>query len=111
MGEISMSGKRSLSQSRLAQAPQDPGEMVKSELIEPQSPRCKVSRPDHNGYTSGCLLDTAKLSQLRQRILRRTGCNEQPQGLERGTFIALLSIAYETRDRLRDESPRVTETP
>lgn len=89
MGDNSMSGKRMWSRSRLASAPQDPGDMVKPELAEPQSPCCKVSRPDHNGYTSGCLLDAEKFIQLRQRIPRRPGCNEQPQGLERGTYIAL----------------------
>jgi hypothetical protein len=41
-----MSGKRMPSRSRLGRAPRDPGDMVKPGLAEPQSPCCKVSRPE-----------------------------------------------------------------
>ncbi|QDV20671.1 hypothetical protein Pan153_53470 [Gimesia panareensis] len=89
-GDNSMSGKRMESRSRLALAPQDPGDMVKPGLVKPQNPCCKVEQAGYNGCISGCLFDAAKLSQLWQRIPERPGCNEQPQGFERGTYIALL---------------------
>lgn len=89
-GDNSMSGKRMESRSRLALAPQDPGDMVKPGLVKPQNPCCKVEQAGYNGCISGCLFDAAELSQLWQRIPERPGCNEQPQGFERGTYIALL---------------------
>ena len=85
-----MSGKRMESRSRLALAPQDPGDTVKPGLVKPQNPCCKAEQTGYNGCISGCLPDAAKFSQLWQRIPGRPGCNEQPQGFERGTYIALL---------------------
>ena len=106
-----MSGKRLLPRSRLGQASRDPGDTVKPGLVEPQSPRCNDEQAGYNGCISGCLSHTTKLSQLWQRIRERTGCNEQPQGLERGTYLALNVHYVGRRDRLRDASPTATETP
>ena len=52
-GEISMPGKRVLTRNRLGQASQDPGDMVKPGLVEPQSPRCNVEQAGYNGCISG----------------------------------------------------------
>ena len=47
-----MSGKRVLTRNRLGQASQDPGDMVKPGLVEPQSPRCNVEQAGYNGCIS-----------------------------------------------------------
>lgn len=112
MGDNSMSGKRIWSRSRLASVPQDPGDMVKPALVKPQSPCCK----EKAGRITTVIFPVVFLmlqssascgdasQEDRVAMSNRKDLNEAPKS-------PYSSITYGRRDRLRDASPMVTETP
>ena len=65
-GENSMFGKRKVREAVYGTDPQDPSDMAKATLLEPQDPLSKEHLAGYNGYNPSRPSDTRVRKQLRQ---------------------------------------------
>ena len=111
-GEKSMPEKRRSLEGAEGDAPQDPRDMAKATLLEPQSPAMKCAHP---------LLQRLRRSATRGRPFNFRGPppptgkamgNEPIEGDEWGAYVTLDTFNTNgTRDGLTGASPTVTESP
>ncbi len=110
-GDRSMPGKREMPEGAEGHVSQDPRDMVKARLLEPQSPVMETYIPRSQRLWRGHRHTMVSFSPS-ESSGRWAVANDATQGDGWGTYVALdTSSTVGTRDRLRGASPRATEPP